>query len=197
MMKLILFFFFAATIVFPAYGERTSVYTTVPEKSIEGCTPSPLFFTIGPGDTVAFLARAMEGGLMEIKYGKIALKKGSSKQVRDFARQMILDHGVTNAKIKLLAKSALVSLPHGAYYDGQPPKDLLTENDGASFDIAYMDMMLDEHSAAVTLFEQARGNAPTVAQRSFAIEMLAILRKHFERAFQIRQQLDADRSHIL
>src|SRR5688572_29726238 len=52
-----------------------------------------------------FVVKAADAGLYEVQAAQLALTKGTSKAVKDFATRMINDHGAANDELKALATS--------------------------------------------------------------------------------------------
>jgi predicted outer membrane protein len=53
----------------------------------------------------AFAITAAQGGLAEVKLGRLAAEKGSSADVKAFGQQMVDDHGKANERLKSVAES--------------------------------------------------------------------------------------------
>src|SRR5690606_39857192 len=47
-------------------------------------------------DDAEFLVKAANGGLLEVQAAKLALEKGISKEVKEFAKKMSADHSKAN-----------------------------------------------------------------------------------------------------
>src|SRR5882757_10020847 len=65
---------------------------------------------LSPADR-AFVAKAAQGGLMEVAAGKLAAQRGLAPAVKAFGQKMVTDHTAANDKLKALADSKQMSLP--------------------------------------------------------------------------------------
>ena len=95
-----------------------------------------------------FVKRATEGGMRQIEAGKLASEKASSIEVRAFAKHMVDAHTNSNAELK-----AVVSLPPSATAQKPRADDTLGGLTGEAFDRAYLTRMVQDHQAAIDLFE--------------------------------------------
>ena len=58
-----------------------------------------------------FVYEATIGGTAEVEFGQLAEQKGRSSAVKDFAHQMVADHGKANQQLNGLAQAASVAQP--------------------------------------------------------------------------------------
>ena len=99
-----------------------------------------------PTDPQQFIQQAAIGNMAEIELGNLAAQRGSSPQVKAFARMMVRDHTKANDQLKSAARAESVQLP--AKID-QKHQDLMTRLQGLNgpeFDREYMQAMVDGHS---------------------------------------------------
>jgi putative membrane protein len=123
--------------------------------------------------TTNFVKNASMGGLMEVKAGQLAVKKGKSISVKSFGAKMISDHTVANAQLKKIA------LKKG-YATGMamPASPLLANTKGAEFDKNYITMMVADHKKTIAIFENAAANAQDADVKAFAVKTLPKLKQH-------------------
>jgi putative membrane protein len=136
----------------------------------------------------SFFHDAAIGGNAEVKFGKLAENKARAKSVKDFARQMVADHGKANSQLADLAKADGVALPPALDEKHMQEFDRLGKQSGGRFDRMYIHDAIDEHQAAVKLFtdeSQSGGNADL---KRFAAETLPTIQQHLQMA----QSIDAD-----
>ena len=133
-------------------------------------------------DDAKFAVEAADGGMMEVKLGELALKNGSSSQVKEFGQQMVTDHGRGNAQLKALTEQKGISIPTVLSDKCQKKVDELSSKQGADFDKAYAELMVKDHKEDIDEFkkEAEKGNDPEL--KNWAGETLPILEHHLQMA---------------
>ncbi|RWC26392.1 MAG: DUF4142 domain-containing protein, partial [Mesorhizobium sp.] len=122
-----------------------------------------------------FVDRAAAGGMFEVDSSKIAEGKAQDQAVKDFAQKMIDDHGAANAKLETIAGEQKLTIPKEL--DAKHKADLDTLHT-AKDDKSYVQMQLDAHSEAVTLFESYVKDGDNAKLETFAAETLPTLKMH-------------------
>lgn len=129
-----------------------------------------------------FVHDAAEGGMMEVKMGKLGVEKAQSQGVKTFAQKIVDDHTKANAELTQLAQSKGVTLPTSS--DDQDLKHfkMLTDKNSADFDKAYVMHMVKDHEKDIKEFEKEaqKGSDPEI--KAFAQKCLPVLREHLEMA---------------
>jgi len=131
---------------------------------------------------VDFVLAAADGGLLEVRLGELAKQKGSSKDVKDFARSMTIDHGKANEELKSLAKKANISIPEGLSEKSQQKYNELAQKKGADFDAAYAKMMVADHQETIDKFRAEASNGQHQEIRDWAAAKIPTLEHHHEMA---------------
>jgi putative membrane protein len=98
-----------------------------------------------------FLQRAGSVGLLQVKLGQLAEKKGSSPAVVEFGKRMVTDYSKANGELKAAAKAAGYPAPVLSRQD-QQIFDRFQGKGRSSFDKAYMAQMVAQHDEEVRLF---------------------------------------------
>ncbi|MEH2182318.1 DUF4142 domain-containing protein [Nostoc sp.] len=127
-----------------------------------------------------FMTEAAQGGLAEVQLGKLALKRGTSKAVKQFAQRMVKDHTPVNNQLKQLAAKKGVTLPTSLDTTNKQVQQRLSNLSGASFDREYLNQMLEDHQNDVSAFqtEAQGGQDPDV--KAFAAKTLPTLQQHLK-----------------
>ena len=140
----------------------------------------------------AFIDEQLEDGDREVRLGRLAEERAASADVRAFGRMMVEAHTVAGTELKRIAGRH--GLTHengeraGATDDGL--FDRLSQLEGAAFDRAYMDAMVDDHEDAVDALEDKAGDAGEHADvKAWASKTLPEVRQHLERARELRDGL--------
>jgi putative membrane protein len=104
-----------------------------------------------------FIQTAASLGLLQVKLGKLAQRKGSSDGVRDFGKRMVADYSKVNEQLAAGARQAAYPLPV-LLRQHQQIFDRFNSMSGSSFDTHYMAEMVSQHDEAARLFEaEAKG----------------------------------------
>ncbi len=119
----------------------------------------------------AFIATAGSAGLLQVKLGKLAEKKGSSTSVAEFGKRMVTDYSKTNEELKAAAKNAGFPEPVLLRQD-QLTFDRFNVMGRSAFDKNYMAEMVKQHGDAVRLFQQESSGGKVQSLKQLASRML-------------------------
>lgn len=133
-------------------------------------------------DDAEFAVKAADGGMLEVQLGELALKNATSPQVKEFAKQMVDDHGKGNAQLKELAGQKGISLPTVLSDKHQKKVDELSTKTGVEFDKAYADLMVKDHKADVDEFRKQSEKGSDPELKAWAGETLPMLEHHLQMA---------------
>ncbi|MFM9858789.1 DUF4142 domain-containing protein [Pseudoxanthobacter sp. M-2] len=127
-----------------------------------------------------FVAAAVPSNLFEIQSSELALQRASTANVQQFAQQMITDHTAAGERLQaLLAQNATVEAPPMSL---DPPHEAmltqLTNATAENFDTTYINLQLQAHEEAVSLFSAYATSGDDPVLRLFAAETLPVLRHH-------------------
>ena len=131
-------------------------------------------------DDSKFMVFAADGGMTEVEASKLAQSMGTSKQVKEFADQMIKDHTMAGNELKSLAATKNVTLPATVGEDHQKAITDLSNKKGADFDKAYVSMMVDDHQKTADKFKDASENCKDADIKAFAAKTLPIIQGHLD-----------------
>lgn len=132
-----------------------------------------------------FVKKAAAGGMAEVELGQLAVKNGSSEQVKQFGQRMIDDHSKANNQLKQIAAQEHVNLPSKPDQQDRATMERLEKLSGAQFDQAYMSEMVTDHKKDVAEFARESKSAKDPAVKNFAQQTLPVLREHLKQAEQI------------
>jgi putative membrane protein len=127
--------------------------------------------------TYRFIIQAANGNLLEANTGQLAVKRAKSSSVKAFGAKMVTDHNKANTDLTQIVTSKGWQIPLPGPNDVKPDTMLMTSN-GATFDKAYVTMMLKDHKETVQTFEQAATNVPDADVKAFINKTLPVLREH-------------------
>jgi putative membrane protein len=132
-----------------------------------------------------FVEHAAQDGMTEVQLAKIALKKSSNDQVKQFAQKMEQDHTQANEQLASIAKSKGLTVPTKLDAKHEAMVKNLSAKSGKAFDRAYAEHMAKDHAKAVALFQAAaKSSDPDIA--AFAQKTLPTLEQHEQLADNLR-----------
>jgi len=131
-------------------------------------------------DDAQFAAQAATSSLTEIALGKLAIKNGLDKRVKNFGAMMIKDHAKAEEKLLALAKNKKISLPATIDSADQKTLNSLDKNTGAAFDKAYLNDMIKDHEANIKLFQSASKQLMDADLRKYAAKNLMVYKRHLD-----------------
>jgi putative membrane protein len=139
-----------------------------------------------------FVQMSADMGAREVQFSERAKTKAQSKEVQQYAAEMIEHHGQTNSELMKLAERFHASGGPPYKRQDQGVKKAVAELaalDGGQFDQRYMEAMVNDHRQSIKLFErQAKsGNDPEL--KAFAAQTLPKLKKHLAEAERVAATL--------
>lgn len=138
-----------------------------------------------------FVEQAGTSGLAEVEMGELGAQKATNGQVKAFAKQMAADHTKANQELVTAAKGKGVQVPSSRTAMHKALVEKFQQQDkGKDFDRDYMQHMVQDHKAAVELFETAADDDKLdLDLRSYAKKTLPTLRDHLKQAQTIQSKL--------
>jgi putative membrane protein len=128
-------------------------------------------------DPAKFVTKAAQGGLTEVALSKAAQATSQDPKIKQFAAQMLRDHGQANDELKRIAKSKGLAVPSSLDPEHQAIVQKLSNQKGTAFDTAYSKQMQMDHEKTIALFRGAEQSSdPDLA--AFAKKILPTLTEH-------------------
>lgn len=137
----------------------------------------------------AFLKKAAQGGLMEVRLGELAKSKGMQPGVKDFGAMLASDHGKANAELKSLAESKKVELPGQLDSKGEAMINRFEKLSGAEFDKEFVEAMIKDHKKDVKEFEDVAKDSKDADVKAFAEKTLPTLRSHLQKVEELQKEI--------
>ena len=137
-----------------------------------------------------FIQTASSVGLLQVKLGKLAVKKGSSPAVVEFGQRMVTDYSKANEELGTAAKQAAFPAPV-LIRQHQQIFDRFSRMGRSSFDKAYMAEMVTQHSEEVRLFQQESEGGRVQSLKQLASNMLPDLQQRLAVATQTAGSIGA------
>lgn len=138
-----------------------------------------------------FAVKAAQGGITEVKLGKLATEKGSNPDIKAFGQQMAEDHTKANDDLKTTAQKEGMTLPDDMNAKQQAMYDKLSKLSGAAFDRAYARDMVKDHTEDVKEFQKEAASGTNDAIKAFAARTLPVIQAHLDKIKSIEGNLGA------
>src|SRR5215204_5769686 len=148
---------------------------------------SPPAATTMKVNAAEFVNKAANSDMFEVQSSQLALTKTQDSRLRDFAQRMVKDHTQASDKLKAAAQNQTVPTTLDQEHAGMLQK--LQQAQGDDFSRQYVQMQLDGHQKAVTLFESYAQNGDNTQLKEFAQQTVPALREHLQQITQIRTQM--------
>lgn len=139
-----------------------------------------LLSSTGVGANV-FVERATIGDTFEIQSSQILLEKSTHPQIRQFAQDMVAAHTAMSAELRALPEAS-TRQPSTGDDPMQAKLARLRGYQGDDLNRWYMQMQVEAHREAVTLYESYAQNGEVPALKAYAQKHLPALRAHLQRA---------------
>ncbi len=128
----------------------------------------------------AFVRKAAIGGMAEVEMSKLAVDKSSNAKVKEFATMMVNDHTKVNEELKSIADQKNVMVPTSLDAAHEQKKQDLMKKEGADFDKAYIEAMVQGHEDAHKVMEDGAKNNLDQQLREFAAKTEPVVKQHLE-----------------
>lgn len=138
-----------------------------------------------------FIQRAGSVGLLQVKLGQLAEKKGSSPAVVEFGKRMVADYSKANEEFKTAAKTAGFPVPVLLRQD-QQTFDRFNGMGRSSFAKAYMAEMVKQHREEVRLFQGESAGGRVQSLKQLASRMLPEMEQRLNLATETAGSVGAD-----
>jgi putative membrane protein len=126
-----------------------------------------------------FVQRAVMAGHFEIAEAQLALAHGSDPRLKEFARTMVMDHGVALKDLETAARMAGVTVPDRTLDEAHQARlSAISRKKGADFDQQYRADQRQVHDEAIALLVAYQRSGRSEQLRAWAIKMLPVVRQH-------------------
>lgn len=137
-----------------------------------------------------FIERAARAAHAEIAAGKLAAARGSSEEVKAFAREVVSHHASANHQLEEIAIKKGVTWPMAPHWWQQRELKKLQSLSGHDFDRRYMqESGVDDHEDTVKLFRKAQKDVKDPELKAFFDRTLPVVEKHYEMARTLERSL--------
>jgi len=128
-----------------------------------------------------FAQKASMSNMFEIEAAKIEISKGRAVDAKQFAQDMLRDHGRAAPPLAEAAKGDGVTVSQSLDAEHQQKLDALRDSDAANLDQAYLSTQVTAHQQVYQLFEGYSKEGPDGPLKIAAAKMLPDLHMHLTR----------------
>jgi putative membrane protein len=136
----------------------------------------------GKSSDESFVMKAANGGMAEVELGKLAVEKAGSEEVKKFGQRMVDDHSKAGEELKTLAQNKHLTLPSASDPQANAAYARLSKLSGASFDRAYMQLMVVGHRQALNDFRMETKMGQDADVKGWAAKTLPTIEEHIKLA---------------
>lgn len=145
-------------------------------------------------DTSDFIKKAAIGNKFEIEASRLALARSKNTDVRDFATQMIKEHGVSEQNLEKAVRASNTgataeNVPVRVDQKHQDILNNLEKLSGKDFDEKFADVQQDAHENAIELFKDYAKDGDDKALKNYAGETLPTLKGHKDHVEKLKDSL--------
>jgi putative membrane protein len=135
-----------------------------------------------------FLTEAADARMMDLAQGRLAVKRGTTEDIRQYGALMIKDQARLLDGIQKLAKAKKVALPKKISDEREEGLATLEEKTGKDFDKKFMQMITIDHRRDIRKFKNA-GTIDDKDVAAFASKHLPTIENHLAQAKEIKTDL--------
>lgn len=129
-----------------------------------------------------FAMKAAQANMAEIELGKLAQQKADRDEVKKFGQQMVDDHSKALDELKTIASKHNMTLPSGLDAEHKALSEKLSKLDGAAFDRAYIQAMVDGHKKVASDFRKESQSGKDADLKAYAAKTLPTVEEHLKHA---------------
>jgi len=157
-------------------GSTDSTTTTTTDVTK---TDSTKMAAVDTGDA-SFVAKAAAGGMTEITLSKVAAQQATAQNIKDFANMMVTDHSAAGEKLSVIAKAKGISLPSSPDTAQQKMISDISKKTGKDFDKAYVNQMVKDHEATLSMFKSAQTTVKDTSLKAFITSTIPVVQHHLD-----------------
>ncbi|HEY9722156.1 MAG TPA: DUF4142 domain-containing protein [Oscillatoriaceae cyanobacterium] len=136
-----------------------------------------------------FVEKAAAGDRTEIALGNFAMQHAQSPTTKQVADRIVKDHTKDLQTVTAMAKKLGVTLPTSEPAEVASTEKQLSSKTGLDFDVAYLNMMVKEHTKDIAAFERASKLASNPAVKAYANAAVPTLKSHLALSEKARRKV--------
>lgn len=127
---------------------------------------------------MSFYKSLAEGGIAEVRDGKLAQERSKDPKIQDFGAMMVKDHSAANQDLMALAQSKGIKLPGGPGMGADAKKAELDVLTGEAFDKSYVKSQVKGHRETLELLQKEISSGQDPQAKAFAQKILPTVQAH-------------------
>jgi putative membrane protein len=127
-----------------------------------------------------FIKDQVVGNYNELAIARLAVKKSADKEVKKIAQQLVSDHSKVLDSFKGIGSAKKLELASAASQDGTALTSDLDKKQGAAFDKAWIEALIEKHKAGVAKYEAASRSVSDTDVKDLVNKTLPKLRMHLD-----------------
>jgi putative membrane protein len=136
-----------------------------------------------------FLAMAAQSDVNEIALSKLAEQKATDPAVKAFAEKMVAEHTKMSETMKPFAVSWVLTPPTGPDEEHQKDLEKLDKLSGKDFDKEYIDIMVSDHSKALSAFTTEAKDTRDANFKVVVLQGKTMVAAHKNMAYDLKKKL--------
>jgi putative membrane protein len=144
----------------------------------------------------AFVRKAEEGNMAEVKLGKLAQEKSNSEDIKQFGAKMVEDHTQLSNQMKPIAQEMGVTSPSELSKKDQQTVSKLENLSGAAFDKAYIKNMMKDHKKDLSEFRDTAQRTQNSQLKQAAQQGAQVIDQHLQMIDQIAKNHNMKGGHM-
>lgn len=164
----------------------TTVVIFLPLLSAFAATPN----TTLEAETI--LNKTAEELEIEISLGQLAVQRATNKEVKEFGRQMVMEHEKVGQQVEALALKQHVKLSPSPSHKNNQKLEELSQLSGHAFDREYMNYSMQTHQTTAEEFQKLAGIVDDPEIKQWLALLVPILESHREKAQRVKYLLQTN-----
>jgi putative membrane protein len=143
---------------------------------------------------VMFVEKAALSNMAEIALGNLAASKGSDSVVRAYGQMMVTEHNLSLSELQQISENYMnVDWPESLDSAHLQMKQQLFSLGGLQFDSMYIRSQVNDHQAALTLFETQSASGNNQLLKNYAGKYVPHIQQHLDQADSINAMFSTPR----
>ena len=166
----------------------TATETTGTYTSSDTAAPPPAPAPLNDKDK-DFVGSAERGGMSEVDLAQDGVNHATNPDVKAFAQKLVDDHTKANSELSQFATSRGVTTMGEMEAKMKETKERLAKLTGKSFDQAFVNQMVEDHTSTIKLFEEESASGVDTDLKAWVDKTLPTLREHLKAAQDLQAKI--------